>query len=155
MTGQVRQLDNVAVGECIPTERTSYTNVDIFLHLVPFWGTHRIHYDHLWAQDEGFEDVVVPGLLMYTWLERAVVQWAGDPGAIRAFRFRNTGLVLPGQPLQLTGEVTAVDATAKRRIHMSLMIDETSGSDLRNVVTGAAEVELTNAANPGRREDVT
>ena len=135
-----RTFGDVAVGDRLPAFRETPTNVDLFLINVPYWGSHRIHYDYKWARSEEFEDVVVPSILMYTWVERALVRWAGDPGTIRRYRFRHTGLACVGCELHGAIEVTRTEpGESVGEIECAISVRTTDG---REVLTGAAILEL-------------
>jgi hydroxyacyl-ACP dehydratase HTD2-like protein with hotdog domain len=102
----VKRFDEVTVGERIDGSRYSPTTLHANLMNIANWGTHRIHYDKVWALQDGFDDVVVQGALLYAWIEKMLVGWAGDPAFIRKLSFRNVSVPLVGQVFEVSGVVT-------------------------------------------------
>ena len=55
------------------------------------WNSHRIHYDKVYAQSEGYPDVLVQSHLHGCFLLQAVMDWAGQRSRVLGFRWQNRG----------------------------------------------------------------
>jgi hydroxyacyl-ACP dehydratase HTD2-like protein with hotdog domain len=114
------------------------TNVDLFLMGIPYWTSHRIHYDETWARSEGYDGPVVTGVLMYGWIERELVRWAGSPTAVVSYQFRHVGLTCAGEQVQCALTI-ANDQAGLLPQQLKVLISVTK-SDGTGVLTGHAIV---------------
>lgn len=128
-------------GQLVAELRVTPNNLDAFLFSVTMWATHRIHYDMEWAREEGYDDVLVIGAQIYTWIERLVVDWCGSPSAVRKYSFRHDGFPIVKQELVLTLTVDSVADTEMggRRVTLAARVERSSGGA---VLSGSVEVEL-------------
>ena len=87
----------------------SPTRVTCFLFAVAWWAPHRVHYDLELAREEGYDDVMVPGLLLNEYVVSAVTSWTGDPTTLRRMTIRNAAPVFAGETVTVRSEVVAVE----------------------------------------------
>jgi hydroxyacyl-ACP dehydratase HTD2-like protein with hotdog domain len=116
------------------------TRVTCFLFAVAWWTPHRVHYDVEWAAQEGYDDVMVPGLLLNEYVVTALTAWTGDPTSLRRLTVRNTAPALAGDTLRVTSEVTGVtEGDGVRTVALSF---EMLRQDDRRILVGEARVEV-------------
>src|SRR5688500_1196701 len=90
----------------VPPEFSSpiVNRVDISWVCVATNDGHPLHLDHVFAQDAGFKDVVVPGHLLIGWMGQYLEDWCGDLRNIVSWKIRFTAPVWPGDQFTLKGE---------------------------------------------------
>jgi hydroxyacyl-ACP dehydratase HTD2-like protein with hotdog domain len=145
MSSELRTGLELAPGDEIATWTETPTNVDVFILGTAYWTTHRIHYDQAWARQEGYVDVVITGVVMYGWVERALLAWAGSPHCARRFNFRHTGLACIGDTLEVKLTVKDVhvdDGTTQVDVGISI----TKTPDGSQILQGTATVGLPGAS---------
>ena len=146
MEARLRTAPELAPGDEIASWSETPTNVDVFILGTAYWSTHRIHYDQTWARQESYADVVVTGVLMYGWVERALLAWAGSPHSLRRFNFRHTGLACVGDTLEVALTVKDVHAeNGSTTVDVNISI--TKRPDGTQILQGTATVALTGAAS--------
>lgn len=107
-----RCIDDVQVGDELPTVVRNASRVQLFLYSATTWNPHRIHYDIDYARFEGHPDVIVHGPLQGAWLSQYVTDWAGPAGRIVGLSWQNRASALPEQDYEFRGRVAAVDAAS-------------------------------------------
>lgn len=143
MTGVTVIAPRCAAGDQVFTWTKRPTNLDCFLIGTAYWTSHRIHYDREWAQAEGYADVVVTGVLLYAWLEKLIVQWAGSPHAVRAYKFRHTGLPTVDDDLVFTGTVADVVLSGDQ-LDVTLTLDVHTATE-RSILVGECRLGFSTA----------
>jgi len=135
-------VDDVVVGQELPTRSHQATNVGLFLYNAAVWNPHRIHYDEPYATEvEGHDGVVVDGPLRGDWITQVALNWLGGRGDLVSFEFSNRQAAYVGDALTSGGRVLAVDA-ANRRVDLELFIRNDAGEI---ITPGAATVIFHNA----------
>ena len=109
MQSSPRTLESVQVGEKLPVLVEHVDVITNFLFGAAFGAAHRIHYDPVAAQNEGFTAPVIPGILMAAYATRVLVDWAGDPHCVRRVSNRNLASEVVEADLTISGEVTEID----------------------------------------------
>jgi hydroxyacyl-ACP dehydratase HTD2-like protein with hotdog domain len=104
-----RYVDDVAVGEDLPTTVKNASRAQLFLYSAATWNPHRIHYDRDYARVEGQPDVVVHGPLQGAWLTQYVTGWAGPLGRLLAASWQHRGSAYADVDYELHGRVVTVD----------------------------------------------
>lgn len=69
-----------------------------------------IHLDDAAARAAGLPGVIAHGMLGMAHLANFVVAYAGDPRRLRRLRCRFSGMVLPGDTITFTGQVSGEEA---------------------------------------------
>jgi hydroxyacyl-ACP dehydratase HTD2-like protein with hotdog domain len=108
MTGPAagqRYFDDVEAGEQLPPGRHVLEPVQMFLFSSATSNAHRIHYDHRWAQSEGYPDIVVHGPLQSALMARLLTDWAGPRGQLVRINVRYQAAAFAGEVLVFTAEV--------------------------------------------------
>ena len=98
-------FEDVKVGSALPPLVKHPTTVELFRFSAMTWNAHRIHYDKIYAQSEGYPDVLVQSHLHGSFLLQLVMDWAGPQGRVTNFRWQNRGIASPGDVLTCTGKV--------------------------------------------------
>jgi len=101
-----------------------------------------IHYDQAFAREQGLPDVVMHGPYKLALLCRLLHGALGPGGRIARIKVRYTGLDVPGDVLELGGQVERVEeAGRERRAQVSLY-----SRNQRGIVTVRGEAEVVLAA---------
>lgn len=96
----------IAVGTKLPARHIRPSTIQLFRFSAVTWNAHRIHYDSEYARAEGYPDVLVQSHLHGCYLAHAALAWAGNDAQLRAFRWQNRAIAVPGDVLTITGTVT-------------------------------------------------
>jgi hydroxyacyl-ACP dehydratase HTD2-like protein with hotdog domain len=129
----------VATGDPLPGFEVEPTPVQLFCYSAVTWNPHRIHYDAPYARDvEGYQDVLVHGPLMGSWLMRLCEEWVRPWGSVSSITYRTVASVLPGTKLKIGGVVTAGGAAPEAEIWVELP-DGTRATQGRVVAERPAE----------------
>jgi hydroxyacyl-ACP dehydratase HTD2-like protein with hotdog domain len=100
-----RYFDDVETGEVVPPARHIIEPVQMFLFSSATGNAHRIHYDHRWAQSEGYANIVVQGPLQSALMARLLTDWAGPRGRLVRIQVRNQAVAFAGEELVCTAAV--------------------------------------------------
>lgn len=133
-----RCIDDVQVGDELPTVVRNASRVQLFLYSATTWNPHRIHYDIDYARFEGHPDVIVHGPLQGAWLSQYVTDWAGPAGRIVGLSWQNRASALPEQDYEFRGRVAAVD-TASGNVSLEVWEQAADGAVL---MPGTATITL-------------
>jgi 3-methylfumaryl-CoA hydratase len=135
-----RMLSSFQPGTAIPEVHRTPTRVTCFLFAVAWWAPHRVHYDIEWAHQEGFDDVMVPGLLISEYVVTALTSWTGDPCHLRLLSIRNTGPAFAGDNLTVSAQVAGVVADRDRTaVTFDFSVSKEGG---QSVATGQGTIEV-------------
>jgi hydroxyacyl-ACP dehydratase HTD2-like protein with hotdog domain len=127
-------------------------HVDIvtnFMFGVALFTAHRLHYDQVGAEEDGFSAPVIPGTLMSAYVARLLVEWTGDPTCIRRLANRNLATEVVGHDIRVSGAVSDVESITdergetRRRLTCALTVD----SEGRVLVESTAVLDV--ATPPG------
>ena len=110
MAGNQLFFEDVKVGTAVSALIKRPTNVELFRFSAMTWNSHRIHYDKVYAQSEGYPDVLVQSHLHGCFLLQAVMDWAGPRSRVLGFRWQNRGIAIPGDVLTCAGKVIKAEA---------------------------------------------
>ncbi len=105
MAGNQLFFEDVTVGAAVPALVKHPTNAQLFRFSAMTWNSHRIHYDKVYAQSEGYPDVLVQSHLHGCFLLQAVMDWVGPRARVLGFRWQNRGIAIPGDVLTCSGKV--------------------------------------------------
>ena len=133
-------LDDVSAGTELPPLVTRPTKISNFLYGVALWAAHRIHYDKDWAVSEGYRDTLIIGGLTRAYVIRMLVDWAGEPTALRKIALTNRAPVFSEDTLTvqtIVRDKTTVDG------HTTLEFDVyVENQEDVKVVVGSATLRL-------------
>lgn len=121
--------------------RVTPSRTQLFTFGAITWNRHKIHFDRVQAEAEGFRDVVVQRGLLGNFLARSVMRWAGTDGRMERLAWRVTQSAFPDQELRCQGEVTSVteDDDGARVVECALRIVNPDGAQ---VAAGEARVRF-------------
>lgn len=121
--------------------RVTPSRTQLFTFGAITWNRHKIHFDRVQAEAEGFRDVVVQRGLLGNFLARSVMRWAGADGRMERLAWRVTQSAFPDQELRCQGEVTSVteDHDGARVVECALRIVNPDGAQ---VAAGEARVRF-------------
>lgn len=127
----------VSVGEALPEQQHTPSNVQLMLYNAALWNGHRIHFDEPYAREvEGYPGLVLAGPLLGDWLNQTVELWLGDQGRLVKIEYSNRQASYIGETLTAGGTVNAVDGTT---ITVEVFIKNESGDV---IAPGVATVEI-------------
>lgn len=128
-------MSEFAVGDEGPTVRVDSLSRQDFVRYAGASGDFNpLHYDEPYATDAGNDSVFGQGMLTASIASNVVTEWFGV-GAVRTFETRFEGQVWPGDSLEATGTVAAVDGET-----VDVELEVTTDDD-RTVITGRATVD--------------
>lgn len=133
------QIDQVKVGDQLPTRDHSATNIGLFLYNAAIWNPHRIHYDEKYTVEvEGHPGIVIDGPLQGDWLSQVALNWIGRDGQLLEFEYSNRKAAYLGERLVSGGRVIAVDSE-QGEVRLELFI---RNQDNDIITPGQATVRL-------------
>jgi 3-methylfumaryl-CoA hydratase len=103
-------FSTLKLGDALPEQSYTATNVSLFCYNAAIWNPHRIHYDERYTTEvEKHPAVVIDGPLQGDWLSQAVVNWIGDDATLVSFGYSNRKASYLGETLTSSGKITAID----------------------------------------------
>lgn len=103
------ELSKLETGAMVPPMRRTVTRLHSNLWCAAVRFVHQVHFDDEMCRQQGWKGVIVPGFLMGNWCLEAVCRMLGPRSVARAISFRMTSVAYLDSPLDVTGEVTAVE----------------------------------------------
>ncbi len=110
MAGNQLFFEDAGVGTAVTPLVKHPTNAQLFRFSAVTWNSHLIHYDKVYAQSEGYPDVLVQSHLHGCFLLQTVMDWAGPRSRMLGFRWQNRGIAIPGDVLTCSGKVVKAEA---------------------------------------------
>ncbi len=110
MAGNQLFFEDAGVGTAVTPLVKHPTNAQLFRFSAVTWNSHLIHYDKVYAQSEGYPDVLVQSHLHGCFLLQTVMDWAGQRSRVLGFRWQNRGIATPGDVLTCSGKVVKAEA---------------------------------------------
>jgi hydroxyacyl-ACP dehydratase HTD2-like protein with hotdog domain len=121
MSGTSTSETSISAGDELPAFDVRPDPVQLFCYSAITWNPHRIHYDAPYARDvEGYDDVLVHGPLMGSWLMRLCETWARPWGRVSSMTYRTVASVHPGTTLTVGGVVTRGGDSPEAEIWVAL-----------------------------------
>jgi acyl dehydratase len=100
-----RYFDDVAEGDALQPLVKEISLMQMVMYGAATWDFMRVHYDTAFARAQGFEQVFADGQMLGAFLAQLVVDWAGEPAALRRLGVRYRTFVFPGDTVTCTGHV--------------------------------------------------
>ena len=104
----LRYVEDVSEGDDLPPLTKAISSVQMMMYGAATWDFMRIHYDADYARSQGFSRAFVDGQMLGAFLAQLVVDWAGDPGALRRLSLRYRTFVYPGDTVTCRGHVSRI-----------------------------------------------
>ncbi len=104
-TSGLRYVEDVSEGDALPLLTKAISTVQMMMYGAATWDFMRIHYDADYARDKGFSQAFVDGQMLGAFLAQLVVDWAGDPGALRRLSLRYRTFAFAGDTVTCSGHV--------------------------------------------------
>ena len=133
------RVDDLRVGDALPTRSHTPTNVSLFLYNAAVWNPHRIHYDERYTtQIEKHPGIVIDGPLQGDWLAQVALNWLGGDGELLRFAYSNRRATHLGETLTSGGAISAIDP-GERLVTLALFVKNAHGEVMS---PGSATVRL-------------
>jgi len=101
------------VGDMLPTLVVTPDPISLFRFSSVTWNAHRIHFDHLYALEEGYEGIVVQSHLHGAYIARCVLEWAGYSAQLKKIKWENRRYAILGDTLTVTGKISEIRVGAE------------------------------------------
>jgi acyl dehydratase len=136
------RFDGVAVGDRIPPLSKVVRRGDVKAYADASGDQNPLHQDDAFARSVGFPGIIAHGMFSMAHLTKALTDWAGDPGALKALDVQFRAVVFMDETLVAHGEVTSKDE-ATRRVKLKVWAEvERAGDRVLPIKNSEAEVEL-------------
>ena len=148
----VRTLDQVHVGDALPTLRHDVTATTVVLGALAARDWRPMHHDHDFAVNRnGTQDIFLNTPNQAAWFERYLTDWSGPTGRLGRVTFRMRGSVFPGDTMVLDGQVTDVsrDDTGCGWVQVAVTLHV--GDDAKTTCTARLALPTDPDDNPWRR----
>lgn len=130
-----RYFEDIREGAELPPLTKQITTVQMMMYGAATWDFMRIHYDADFARQRGFSGPFVDGQMLGAILAQLVVDWAGDPGALKRLNVRYRNFVFPGDTVTCKGQVTRKSVEGSEALVECQLVAENQNGD---VVAGPA-----------------
>jgi len=108
-----RTFASVNVGDALPPLEVPLTRTLIVSTAIATRDYQVVHHDPTIAAERGSKDIIMNILTSNAFTGRFVTDWAGPDAFIRSVKIRLGAPNYPGDTMQVTGSVTAIDDTTK------------------------------------------
>jgi len=131
-----RSWEDVEVGEAIPELAFPITNKTMVLAACGTRDFAPYHHDSAYSKSVGNPDMFVNTMFQQALYSRFATDWSGPESDIRESALRMTGVLCPGEPARLTGEVTErVELDGDYRVTLELAASNANGVASTNSIT--------------------
>lgn len=121
-----RHFAAINVGDFLDEQSHHPTTVQLFRYSAITWNGHRIHYDRLYAETEGYPGVLVHSHLHGAFLTKLCTDWMGESGRLVKLSLQVKRFAVPGDVLTCRGQVAG-----KRLVngegHVTVSLEEVRG----------------------------
>lgn len=117
---------SIEIGTEIPAQVRFTTNRQLVQYAGAANDYSGIHYDRDYAEERGFSNVIVHGLLKAAILSDLACHWGGRGSWLIDYSARYGGVDLVGAPITCRGRVVDID-TENRRVNLELWTENVDG----------------------------
>ncbi|HEY5874867.1 MAG TPA: MaoC family dehydratase [Ilumatobacteraceae bacterium] len=135
------RLADVGVGDELPALDVPLTRTLIVAGAIASRDFQIVHHDPYAAVERGSQDIIMNILTTNGFVGRFVTDWAGPAARLRSVRLRLGAPNYPGDTMQMSGQVTALDGAVAT-------IAVTGANQYGNHVVATVEVELSEGNRP-------
>ena len=101
----MKHFEDVHEGTVLPSLTKEITTVQMMMYGAATWDFMRVHYDADYTRQRGFPGPFVDGQMLGAFLAQLVVDWVGNPGALKRLSVRYRNFVFPGDTVTCNGSV--------------------------------------------------
>ena len=138
---KVRYFEDVAEGDDLPPLEKRITSVQMMMYGAATWDFMRIHYDSEHAKERGLQAPIVDGQMLGAFLAQLLVDWSGDPGALRRLSVRYRNFLYSGDTVICRGRVKKKSlADSEALVECDLVIENPEGEVVAGPATGVVSL---------------
>ena len=97
----------IRIGQPLPEQAHTFTEVDLVAYGAATWDWHRLHYDKAHAQSMQLPGVLIDGQAFGAVFAREAMRWAGPTAFIQRMGLKMKSMAFAGDHLVARGHVTA------------------------------------------------
>ena len=129
----------IRIGQPLPEQAHTFTEVDLVAYGAATWDWHRLHYDKAHAQSMQLPGVLIDGQAFGAVFAREAMRWAGPTAFIQRMGLKMKSMAFAGDHLVARGHVTAIDERAGLWV---VQIDQLLMCGERLVAQAISEIQL-------------
>jgi acyl dehydratase len=129
----------IRIGQALPEQSHTFTEVDLVAYGAATWDWHRLHYDQAHAQAKQLPGVLIDGQAFGAVFAREAMRWAGPTAFIQRMGLKMKSMAFAGDRLVARGHVTAIDERAGLWV---VEIDQQLMCGERLVAQAISEIQL-------------
>ena len=129
----------IRIGQPLPEQAHTFTEVDLVAYGAATWDWHRLHYDKAHAQSMQLPGVLIDGQAFGAVFAREAMRWAGPTAFIQRMGLKMKSMAFAGDHLVARGHVTAIDERAGLWV---MQIDQQLMCGERLVAQAISEIQL-------------
>ena len=129
----------IRIGQPLPEQAHTFTEVDLVAYGAATWDWHRLHYDKAHAQSMQLPGVLIDGQAFGAVFAREAMRWAGPTAFIQRMGLKMKSMAFAGDHLVALGHVTAIDERAGLWV---VQIDQQLMCGERLVAQAISEIQL-------------
>jgi len=129
----------IRIGQPLPEQAHTFTEVDLVAYGAATWDWHRLHYDKAHAQSKQLPGVLIDGQAFGAIFAREAMRWAGPTAFIQRMGLKMKSMAFAGDHLVARGHVTAIDERAGLWV---VQIDQQLMCGERLVAQAISEIQL-------------
>ena len=129
----------IRIGQPLPEQAHTLTEVDLVAYGAATWDWHRLHYDKAHAQSMQLPGVLIDGQAFGAVFAREAMRWAGPTAFIQRMGLKMKSMAFAGDHLVARGHVTAIDERAGLWV---VQIDQQLMCGERLVAQAISEIQL-------------
>ena len=129
----------IRIGQPLPEQAHTFTEVDLVAYGAATWDWHRLHYDKAHAQSMQLPCVLIDGQAFGAVFAREAMRWAGPTAFIQRMGLKMKSMAFAGDHLVARGHVTAIDERAGLWV---VQIDQQLMCGERLVAQAISEIQL-------------
>jgi acyl dehydratase len=135
-------FDQIQVGEEIPALSKVVKRREVKAYADASGDQNPLHQDDNFARSVGFPGIIAHGMFTMAHLVKAVMDWTGDPGAVKRMKVQFRAVVFMDETIVARGRVESLDPETKRaRLSVWVEVDR-AGERQLPIKNSVAEVEL-------------
>jgi acyl dehydratase len=145
-------LADVALGDRLPVLRHDVTATTVVLGALASRDWRPMHHDKDFAVvRNGTRDIFLNTPNQAAWFERYLTDWTGPHGRLGRMTFSMKGSVFPGDTMEMSGVVTAVETDAAGCGWVEVAVTLAVGGDAKTTCAARVAVPVTADDNPWSR----